>query len=153
MMSEVTAHAILLVNQYSTTVFGVSRFVVTQYCRFFFTVRNDGDLVSRNAFTLQVHFNGVSTTFTQGDVVLWSTTFVSMTFYGDFVRWVATQEVSVCIQHRSEVRTDIEFIQIEVNDVVLLQLLHLKTSLFFRRHVAATVSVHTSTSAHHAFAA
>ena len=74
MMSEVTAHAILLVNEYGTTVFGVSRFVVTQYCWFFFTVRNDGDLVSRNAFTLEVHFNSVCTTFTQGDVVLRSTT-------------------------------------------------------------------------------
>ena len=86
MMSEVTAPAILLVNQYGTTVFGVSRFVVTQYCRFFFTVRNDGDLVCRNAFTLQVHLNGVRTTFTQGDVVFRSTTFVRVTFYGDFVR-------------------------------------------------------------------
>jgi phosphoglycerate kinase len=120
-MSEVTAHAILLVNQYGATVFGICRFVMTQYCWFFFTVRNDGDLVSRNAFTLQVHFNSVCTTFTQGDVVFRSTTFVRVTFYGDFVRRVATQEVSVRIQHRSEVRTDIVLVEIEVNDVVLLQ--------------------------------
>lgn len=52
---------------------------MTQYCRFFFTVRNDGDLVCRNAFTLQVHLNGVRTTFTQGDVVFRSTTFLDET--------------------------------------------------------------------------
>ena len=57
------------------------------------------------------------------------------------------------IQHRSEVRTDVVFIQIEVNDVVLLQLLHLKTRLLFRRHVAIAVRVHTGTGTHHAFAA
>ena len=126
---------------------------MTQYCRFFFTVRNDGDLVSRNAFTLQVHLNSVSTAFAQGDVVLRSTTFVRMTFYGDFVRRVATQEVSVRIQHCREVRTDIVLVQIEVNDVVLLQLLHLQTRLLFRRHVAAAVRIHTSACTQHAFAA
>jgi len=42
----------------------------------------------------------------------------------------------MCIQHLSEVRTDIVLVQIEVNDVVLLQLLHLQTSLLFGRHVA-----------------
>ena len=68
MMSEVTAHAILLVNQYGATVFGICRFVMTQYCWFFFTVRNDGDLIGRNTFALQIHLNGVSTTLTQGDV-------------------------------------------------------------------------------------
>ena len=57
------------------------------------------------------------------------------------------------IQHRSEVRTDVVFIQIEVNDVVLLQLLHLKTRLLFRRHIAIAVSVHTGAGTHHAFAA
>ncbi len=57
------------------------------------------------------------------------------------------------IQHRSEVRTDIEFVQIEVNDVVLLQLLHLQTCLLFRRHVAAAVRIHTSAGTQHAFAA
>ncbi len=51
----------------------------------------------------------------------------------------------MCIQHLSEVRTDIVFVQIEVNDVVLLQLLHLQTSLLFGRHVAvAAVRIHTS---------
>ncbi|CNT53693.1 Uncharacterised protein [Salmonella enterica subsp. enterica serovar Bovismorbificans] len=55
-----------------------------------------------------------------------------MTFYGDFVRRVATQEVSVRIQHCREVRTDIVLVEIEVNDVVLLQLLHLQTRLLFR---------------------
>ena len=127
---------------------------MTQYCRFFFTVRNDGDLVSRNAFTLQIHLNSVRTTFTQGDVVFRSTTFVRVTFYGDFVRRVATQEVCMCIQHLSEVRTDIVLVQIEVNDVVLLQLLHLQTSLLFGRHVAvAAVRIHTSAGTQHAFAA
>ncbi|ABU77842.1 hypothetical protein ESA_02602 [Cronobacter sakazakii ATCC BAA-894] len=152
MMSEVTDHAILLVNQYGTTVFGICRFVVTQYCRFFFTVRNDGDLVSRNAFTLQVHLNGVSTTLAQGDVVLRGAALIRVTFNSHFVRRVATQEVSVRIQHCSEVRTDVVLVQIEVNDVVLLQLLHLQTRLLFRRHVAA-VAVHTSAGTQHAFAA
>ena len=57
------------------------------------------------------------------------------------------------IQHCSEVRTDIVLVQIEVNDVVLLQLLHLQTSLLFRGHVAAAVCIHTSAGTQHAFAA
>ncbi len=60
----------------------------------------------------------------------------------------------MCIQHLSEVRTDIVLVQIEVNDVVLLQLLHLQTSLLFGRHVAvAAVRIHTSAGTQHAFAA
>src|SRR5688572_19701092 len=104
---------------------------MAQYSWFFFTVRNDRDLVSRNAFALQVHFNSSSTTFAQGDVVLWSTTFVSMTFYSHFVRRVATQESSVRVQHLSEFRRHIVFVQAKVNDVVFLQFLHLQTSLLF----------------------
>ena len=58
------------------------------------------------------------------------------------------------IQHCSEVRTDIVLVEIEVHDVVLLQLLHLQTSLLFGRHVAAvSVSIHTSAGTQHAFTA
>ncbi|MCY1686504.1 hypothetical protein LQ946_06450 [Yersinia enterocolitica] len=52
----------------------------------------------------------------------------------------------MCIQHLSEVRTDIVFIETEVNDIVLLQFLHLKTRLLFGRQVAAVFC--TSASAH-----
>ncbi len=53
------------------------------------------------------------TTFARGDVKSY-TAFVRVTFYGDFVRRVATQEVSVRIQHCREVRTDIVLVEIEV---------------------------------------
>src|SRR5476649_1247639 len=124
-MPEVTAHAILLVYQYGTTVFGVSRFVMSQYSRFFFTVRNDRDLIGGDAFTLKIHLHGAGTTFAQGDVVFRCTTFIRMTFNGHFVRRVAAQEVSMRVQHLSEIRTDVVLIKIKVNDIVLLQLLHL----------------------------
>lgn len=138
-MFEVIVYVIFLVNQYCMMVFGVCCFVMIQYCRFFFIVRNDGDLVCRNVFILQVYFNGVCMMFIQGDVVFWSITFVCVIFYGDFVRWVVMQEVCMCIQYLSEVRMDIVFVQIEVNDVVLLQLLYLQMSLFFGRYVVVVV--------------
>lgn len=152
MMFEVIVYVIFLVNQYGVMVFGICCFVMIQYCWFFFIVRNDGDLIGRNIFVLQIYFNGVSMMFIQSDVVFWCIVFICVIFYSYFVGWVVVQEVSVCVQYSSEVRMDIVFVEIEVNDVVLLQLLYLQMSLFFRRYVVVViVSVYISVGIQYVF--
>ncbi len=53
-----------------------------------------------------------------------------MTFYGDFVRRVATQELACASSIAARSQNGYQNVEIEVNDVVLLQLLHLQTPFF-----------------------